>query len=256
MRPAWLDRVRAPLGGCLALLVSAGLAGCARGGVRGDAGAGADRQEVATPPEPSVQPGANDNYLDPALDVAEWQRRFESDGRDIFDRRQDIVKLTGLRPGMAVADVGAGTGLFTLLFADAVGSTGKVYAIDIARPFVELITRRARERGLTQVVPVLSGERSIELPEGSIDVAFLCDVYHHLEYPQSVLASIRRALRPGGTLLLIDMHREPGRSRPWVLEHVRAGEAVFVQEIEAAGFRRLSRHDLLRDNYVVRFARP
>ena len=80
----------------------------------------------ATSPEPSVRPGANQQYLQ--TDISEWITRFEGAGREIYDHRNAIVAASGLRPGMQVADVGAGTGLFSLLFARAVGPSGRVYA--------------------------------------------------------------------------------------------------------------------------------
>jgi ubiquinone/menaquinone biosynthesis C-methylase UbiE len=209
---------------------------------------------VAVDQETSVRPDANTQYL--RDDLAEWQRRFEHAGREIFDKRHDIVKAAGIRPGMAVADVGAGTGLFTFLFAQAVGPRGQVYAVDIIPKFVAHIEAEARRRQASNVVPVLGGERSLSLPEGSVDLIFLCDTYHHFEYPRSMNASMLRALRPGGTLLLIDFHRVPGKTAASVQAHVRAGQEVFTAELVAAGFQRVGVVPLLKENYVVRFSKP
>jgi predicted methyltransferase len=79
-------------------------------------------------------------------------------------------------------------------------------------------------------------ETSATLPPESIDVAFVCDTYHHFEYPDQTMASIHRALAPGGRLLVVDFERIPGKSRKWILGHMRAGKEVFRAEIEAAGF--------------------
>jgi ubiquinone/menaquinone biosynthesis C-methylase UbiE len=207
---------------------------------------------AAAAQEASVRPDANTQYL--RDDLADWQQRFEHAGREIFDRRHDIVKAAGLRPGMSVADVGAGTGLFTFLFAEAVGPRGQVYAVDIIPRFVAHIEAQARRRGASNVLPVLGGERSLSLPEASTDVVFLCDTYHHFEYPRSMNASMLRALRPGGTLLLIDFHRVPGKSGRHVLQHVRAGQEVFTAELLAAGFERVGPVPLaLKENYAVKF---
>jgi predicted methyltransferase len=86
---------------------------------------------------------------------------------------------------------------------------------------------------------------------------FVCDTYHHFEFPQATLASIHRALRPGGELVILDFVREVGVSRDWILEHVRAGEAVVTQEVVAAGFTLVRREatPFLRENYVLRFRR-
>ena len=209
------------------------------------------------PQEASVKPGINADFLDPQLDVAKYEQRFEVESREIFAHRAQIAALAGLTEGTAVADVGAGTGLFTWMFAGKVGSTGKVYAVDIAERFVEHIAAGSAQRGLDNVVAVRCTERSAELPEGSVDVVFVCDTYHHFEYPHSTLASLHRALRPGGRLVIVDFEREPGKSRPWILEHVRAGLDVVRQEIEAAGFRFEDKPEtpFLRENYCMRFVR-
>jgi ubiquinone/menaquinone biosynthesis C-methylase UbiE len=154
-----------------------------------------------------------------------------------------------------VADIGAGTGLFMPYFSRAVGPTGKVIAVDIVPAFVAKLKGRAAELGLANVSTVLCTERSVELPPASIDVAFICDVYHHFEYPQSSLASIRKALKPGGTLVVVEFKRIPGVSSEWIMNHVRAGQEVFEAEIAAAGFARIGESPILKDNYILRFRR-
>jgi predicted methyltransferase len=207
--------------------------------------------------EASVKPGINEDFLDPDLDVGRFEQRFEGESREIFAQRARLLALVGLRDGMAVADVGAGTGLFTLMFAPAVGAQGRVYAVDIAPRFLAHIDALAAQRRLGNVATVLCGEREVSLPEGSVDLVFVCDTYHHFEYPRSTLASIHRALRPGGELVVVDFIREPGVSRQWILDHVRAGQQLVTREIEAAGFRfvRQEPTPFLRENYCVRFAK-
>lgn len=213
---------------------------------------------VAPPPETSVKPGINADFLDPALEVAKFEQRFEVESREIFVHRARIAALAGARAGQRIADIGAGTGLFTLMFATRVGPGGVVHAVDIAPRFVAHIEAAAATRGLANVRGVVCSERSVDLPPASIDVAFVCDTYHHFEYPQATLASIHEALRPGGELVVVDFIRIEGQSRPWILEHVRAGQEVVAAEIEAAGFRRLPAEPtpFLRENYVMRFVRP
>ncbi len=91
---------------------------------------------------------------------------FESDNREVYAKRNEIVAALGLTPGMAVADVGAGTGLFTRLFAEKVGPTGKVYAVDIAPEFLAHIAAEARKRGQSNVVTVLGSQESTDSPAG------------------------------------------------------------------------------------------
>lgn len=210
---------------------------------------------LATPlaAEQSVNPGINRNYENP--NVTQWRGVFERDGREVWDRRLDIVRALRLRPGQAVADVGAGTGFFTAMIAAEVGPTGRVYAVDIAPNFVDASVQRARDQGLHNVVGVVNDPHSVNLPRASIDLAFSSDTYHHFEYPRSTLASLRDAMRPGGELVVVDFKRIPGVSHPWIMQHVRAGEAEVTAEIEAAGFRLTERLDFMQTQYLLRFRR-
>lgn len=202
----------------------------------------------------SVKPGINDKFLDPNLKADEWTQKFETESREIFHQREKIVAAVGLKPGMSIADIGAGTGLFTLPFAQAVGPKGHVYAVDIAKNFLSHIQARAVKAQAANVSTVQCTPRSVELPEASIDLAFICDVYHHFEYPQDSLASLHKALKPGGQFVLIDFKRIPGVSSDFVMGHVRAGQEVFEAEVTAAGFEKVAETtDVLKENYFVRF---
>jgi ubiquinone/menaquinone biosynthesis C-methylase UbiE len=203
--------------------------------------------------EKSVRPGINKPFENP--DVKEYLGKFEVESREIFACRQEIVAACKLKPGMAVADVGAGTGLFTRLFAKEVGSGGKVFAVDIAPKFIEHIKQTCRERGLDNVVGVVCKPDSVELPANSVDLAFICDTYHHFEFPFKTMASIHRALRPGGQLVLIDFHRIKGKTSAWIMIHVRAGQDVFTREITSSGFKQIAEEKILKENYLVRFVK-
>lgn len=207
------------------------------------------------PPEASVRPGVNKEYQ--TTPTSEWVQRFESESREIFHERQRIVDATGVREGMVVADVGAGTGFFTEMFSRQVGGKGQVYAVDITPGFLEQIQKRAGEQHLSNVTTILCTERDSKLPSNRVDLAFICDTYHHFEYPQSTLASIRKALNPGGRLIVVDFDRIPGKSRQWVLDHVRAGKDVVRKEIESAGFvfEDQPATPFLTENFILRFKR-
>ena len=201
-----------------------------------------------------MRPGINADFLDPTLDVDAMVRRFEAESREIFARRAAIARAVGLREGMAVADVGAGTGVFVDFFARDVGPAGRVFAIEIAQPFVDRLRERATARGQAQVEARLGGERDIGLPAGSVDVVFTCDTYHHFEYPDATLASIHHALRPDGELVVVDFERILGVSRPWVIDHVRCGKEQVTNEVLAAGFELVEEVSVgLRENYFLRF---
>lgn len=206
----------------------------------------------------SVNPGINAKYLDPNLDVNEWIERFEVETREVFSSRVEVVESLKLQPGDRIADIGTGTGLYVQPFAKAVGEEGWVYAIDIAPKFVERIRTIAEVKGLKNVTPVLGSGDDIRLPPGTIDAGFICDVYHHFEYPDSTLTSIFRAIKPGGQLVVIDFERIPGVSREWILGHVRAGKSDFRKEIEGVGFEFVEEVKIegFEENYFLRFRRP
>jgi SAM-dependent methyltransferase len=205
--------------------------------------------------EESVRPGTNAQFLAPDLDLAHWIKTFEGESREIAVERDAITAAIGLRPGLAVADIGSGTGLFLGPLSAGVGETGKVFAVELAPGFVEHLRKRVADEGLANVEVVPCTDRSVELAPDSIDVAFVCDTYHHFEYPRTVLASLRSALRSGGSLVLVDFERIEGVSRAWVLDHVRAGKEATIAEIRAAGFGPPEEIEVagLVENYVLRF---
>ena len=205
--------------------------------------------------ERSVAPGINERFME-SRDFGEFVDQFEREGREIFDKRHEILKAVDLKPGMAVADIGAGSGLFTFLFAREVGPGGKVYSLEINPVMVNNIVRRAREQGYKHVEGQLSTAKSVPLPPASVDVIFTSDVYHHFEYPQVMLRAIGAALKPGGTLVIVDFERIEGVSRQRVLEHVRAGKETVIKEVEAQGFRFLGERKVMQDNYFVTFEKP
>ena len=203
--------------------------------------------------EKNVNPGINEYYND--AEFQRWVSVFERPGREVYDKRHTIVESLDLIPGMVVADIGAGTGFYTHLFAEAVGDSGKVYAVDISENFIENILRIAKKQGLINIEGIISTPTSAGLAPASIDLAFICDTYHHFEYPQTMLASIHKSLRPGGKLVIIDFRKQPGVSSGWVMSHVRANEVTVIKEVEAAGFRLVAQQDLLLSNYFLTFVK-
>jgi WD40 repeat protein len=201
--------------------------------------------------EKSVRPGINKGFENP--DPKVFVRMFEGESREIAAHAKEIVAACKLKPGMVVADVGAGTGLFTRKFAAEVGEKGKVFAVDIAPTFLRYIEKTCQESGIKNVETILCDQFSTKLPKNSVDIMFICDTYHHFEFPQKTLASIHEALRPGGQIILIDFQRIPGKSSDSVMGHVRAGQEVFIREITTAGFKVVGEEKFLEVNYFVRF---
>jgi SAM-dependent methyltransferase len=204
--------------------------------------------------ELSVRPGINDKLRDG--DVDKWVGCFEGESREIYTERERIARTVGAKPGMVVADIGAGTGFLAELFAKDVQPGGRVYAVEIVPEFLDLIRARAKEQGLTNIEAVLCTDDSVELPAESIDLAFVCDTYHHFEYPRSTMASIRDALKTGGEVVIVEFIRDEAVSKAWILKHVRAGREEFIREIESDGFELIDGGEdvsYLTENYMIRF---
>jgi ubiquinone/menaquinone biosynthesis C-methylase UbiE len=212
-----------------------------------------------TPPSHQPKPYAaemNKKFQDEA-EIQEFVKRFESEDRDIYLKRQDITHTLGLKAGDKVADIGAGTGLFSFLFAKEVGPKGIVFAVDISPTFIAYIKEHAKQQGHEQVVKaVLSKPDSAELAANSIDVAFVCDTYHHFEHPEKMLASIHTALRPGGRLVIIDFDLQKDSSE-FIKKRARAPKEVYYREISAAGFEKVEMKNApaIKDNFYAEFRR-
>ncbi len=202
----------------------------------------------------TITPTAKDLNKSFDADAVRWTERFEHEGRAIYDKRFEILEAMGLKPGMDVADIGAGSGLISRLIARKVAPGGAVYAVDIAKNMVDHITKTAQEEKITNLKPVLGDPHSPKLPPNSVDVVCIIDAYHHFEYPGDMLAEINRALRPDGLLMLIDFKRIEGVSRDYILKMVRAGEGTFTDEFLNAGFELVERRDdMFPENYLLKF---
>jgi len=244
--------------GCIALLTL----GCARASEQPTtiASSSGAEETIAAPvaievKESSVRPNVNAPYFEPnALD--RYIPILEAERREVFRRRVEIVEAIGLREGMRAADIGAGTGVFTGEIAKRVGASGTVFAVDIAPDFLDRLRERVETEGLRNVTVVEGKERATGLASSSIDLAFMCSTYHHLEYPRTYMRSVLRALRPGGVLVLVDFERIEGETSLALLRHVRAGKETVVAEVQDAGFSFEEETELLETNFFLRFRRP
>jgi ubiquinone/menaquinone biosynthesis C-methylase UbiE len=203
----------------------------------------------------SVKPGINAKFIDPDLKVDDWLKRFEVESREVFNERRKVLAACGIEKGMVVADIGAGTGLYTRLFSEATGPDGWVFAVEISGNFLGHIVARATQEGQENITGVLCAPNAVGLPPNSVDLAFICDTYHHFEYPAATMGSLVKAMKQGGTVVVVDFERIPGKSRDWLLGHVRAGKEVFRKEIEDAGltFVEEVKIDGFKENYFLRF---
>lgn len=202
---------------------------------------------TALPQEKSVNPGINETYENP--DVENMISILEQEERAIFKYRHAIVAALGLEPGLVVADVGSGSGFFTRLIAKEIGPDGKVYAVDIAQKSLDHVQKVAKEEGIDNIQPVLGEHKTTTLSSDSVDVVFVCDTYHHFEYPVHMLDSIKKSLRDGGRLVIVDFERVKGVTPDFYYEHVRAGKGTFTDEIRDSGFEMEKEIPLLKDQY-------
>jgi precorrin-6B methylase 2 len=136
---------------------------------------------------------------------APWLERPE---REEEERLSELVKLLGLKPGMTAADVGAGSGVITLMMAHEVGETGKVLAIDIQQEMLDLLGDKLDRIGVKNVELVLGTEKSPQLKEASVDLALMVDVYHEFEFPYEMMLELSKSLKPGGRIAFVEYRRE------------------------------------------------
>lgn len=186
---------------------------------------------------------ANENYQT-ENGRATLAKGLTAPDRDARQKPQELVAALGLKPGMTVADLGTGPGYLLPHLSRAVGPSGKVIAEDVFPDYLAMAKKNAA--ALKNVDFVLGDEKSVKLPAGAVDVALLLDVYHHLNYPQTVLSSIATGLKTGGRLVVIEYHKNK-ESMPGgrALEHVRLGEEDAIREIQAAGWKLVTRKDFI-----------
>ena len=184
---------------------------------------------------------------------APWLERPE---REEEERLSTLVAQLGLKPGMVVADVGAGSGVLSLMMAHEVGDTGKVLAIDIQQEMLDLLGDKIMNHKIKNVELVLGTEKSPKLKEASIDLALMVDVYHEFEYPYEMTLELAKALKPGGRIAFVEYRREDPQV-PIKLVH-KMTEAQVKKEISLPefGLKWKETIDKLPRQHIVVFERP
>ena len=162
---------------------------------------------------------------------ADWLERPE---REKEENPEGALDSIGIRPGMIVADIGAGTGYMSLRLAKRVGPAGKVYASDIQLEMLRRLRQNAEKAKLKNIETVLGSEIDPKLPAGQMDLVLLVDVYHEFSQPQQMLRKIRETLKPNGRLVLLE-YRKEDPSVPILPEH-KMSVAEVKRELEAERF--------------------
>lgn len=146
----------------------------------------------------------------PGLFVASHAAQYGNPSRDGIEQPAKVMEAVGLKPGMAVGEVGAGRGYFTFWLAKGVGESGRVYANDIDRASLAALERRRDAEKVGNIETVLGTVDDPGLPAGALDMVFIVNAFHDLEKPVELLANLLPALKPGGTVVIMD--RDPARS--------------------------------------------
>jgi FkbM family methyltransferase len=160
----------------------------------------------------------------------DWLEREE---REMEENTSLLLKNLAVKPGMVVADIGAGSGYHSALLSKMVG-TGKVFAVDVEPEMIAYLNARIKQEKLSRIVPVLSTEQKVSLTENTIDMMLLVDVYHEFSFPYEMALSMRAALKPGGKLVLVEFRAEDP-TVPIKTIH-KMSEAQAIKEFKAAGF--------------------
>jgi ubiquinone/menaquinone biosynthesis C-methylase UbiE len=173
-------------------------------------------------------------------------------------RPSELVARLEIARGSTVIDLGTGTGNLLAELSRAVGPDGRVIAEDIQQDFLDRARERAAKESLGNVDFVLGTETDPKLPAAAADLVVVLDAYHHFDYPERMLAAIKRSLRPGGRLAVVEYHKKRGAmeaSPDLALTHIRAGAEQVVREVEAAGFGLLwQREHAPGKQYIAMFA--
>jgi len=185
-----------------------------------------------------------------ARSAEEWIETLESPQRLAGLRVDEVIARLNLKPGMTVADIGAGTGIFSRALARAVAPGGTVYAVDVDRGLVDYIGQRAKQENLGNIQPVLGEFDDPKLPSRNVDVAFFHDVMHHIEHREAYLKTLASYLKPSARIVLIEI--DPGNPNHPHQQHVEKEHGMQLSKesvthwLAGLGFRPAAEFDLFQ----------
>jgi ubiquinone/menaquinone biosynthesis C-methylase UbiE len=184
-------------------------------------------------------------------DPKSYIEALEDPKRDAYQKPREVLTALGLKSGEIIADIGAGSGYFTFRLAQPVGDKGKIYAVDVSPDMILHINRRVRELKATNVVSILADPDDPLLLDASIDRFFFSDSWHHIEAQTKYLSLVKRMLKPGGEVVMIDFHKKDLPVGP-PLQMKIAREDV-IRQMETNGFRLAKEHTFLPYQYFLVF---
>lgn len=185
-------------------------------------------------------------------DVEHWSRVFDDPARDAWQKPDEVVAALELAAGEAVADIGAGTGYFEKRLSTAVGPSGAVFAVEVEPNLVAHLRERAEREGTTNVVPVLASTDEPRLAPRSVDAVLFADAYHHVDGRRGYLERLKRALRSGARVVVIEWKAGKQPVGPKEEDHKLARDQV-VREMTQAGFTLVAEPAVLPHQYVLVF---
>jgi len=187
-------------------------------------------------------------------DLKSYLEHLDSAERDKDQKPAQVVEALALKPGMAVADLGSGSGYFTRRFVEAVTDSGRVYAVDVEPEMLEYV-KAGLERAHKpySVEFILAGPDSPKLPTESVDVIFLCNVAHHLENRPTYFANVTSALKPGGRMAIIDFYPDERSGNLGFPKRHLVSRDTLVAEMAKAGYRLFREHGFLPKQYFLEF---
>lgn len=179
---------------------------------------------------------------------ADWLTR---ESREREEECQTLLKALNIKEGMTVSDLGCGNGFYTLQLAKLVGASGKVYAVDIQQEMLHLLDERAKAAGIDNLEPVLGSLTDPRLPEGSQDLILLVDVYHEFSHPEQMLRAMRKSLKPGGRVALVEFRLEDPKV-PIKLLHKMSKKQILL-EFPHNGYKLVEQFDKLPWQHLMFF---
>jgi len=176
---------------------------------------------------------------------------LDDPARDEYQKPHEVITALGLKPGEAIADIGAGSGYFTFRLARHLGDTGRVYAVDISPDMILHLNRRIRDLQVKNVVSILSAPDDPLLADASIDRFFICDTWHHIGDHPHYLALMKKMLKPGGQVVMIDFKKAQTPVGPPM--EMRISRDDLLKEMESNGFKLAAEHTFLPYQYFFVF---
>ena len=232
----------------------AAVTGCSAAAARSHATGGPPPAPAAAPAKPDVPFAATPGSAHDFADVEQWRKVFDDPARDTWQKPRELIASLDLRPGMWVADLGAGTGYFSRWLDGAVGPSGVVFAVDTEPNLVAYLRARSEREKTTTVVPVLASPDDPRLPPHALDLVLIVDTYHHIDDRRPYLEHLATRLKPDGRVVVVDWQKHDLAIGP-PIEH-RLARAQVVREMETAGYTLAAEPSVLPHQYVLVFARP